>query len=73
MNHFNSCSPKSVWYYITGVNVHIKFISFFFAPFFFCFEDIFMLRSLRQVSRPAVFLLFVLLSVVLPGVNVFGA
>ena len=72
MNHFNPCSPKSVWYYITGVNVHIKFISFFLLRFF-CFEDIFMLRSLRQVSRPAVFLLFVLLSVVLPGANVFGA
>jgi len=32
-----------------------------------------MLRSFRQVSRPAVFLLVMLLSVVLPGANVFGA
>jgi len=35
MNHFNSCSPKSVWYYIMGVNVHVKFISFLFRSVLF--------------------------------------
>src|ERR1700686_2123269 len=48
---FNSCNAKSVWYYITGVNVHVKFISFFSLRSFFYFEDIFMLRSFNQVSR----------------------
>jgi len=26
MNKFNAGNPKSVWYYTTGVNVHVAFI-----------------------------------------------
>jgi hypothetical protein len=60
MNKFNAGNPKSVWYYTTGVNVHVAFILTLFRSVLFASRTFSCCAALGQVSRPSVFLLLML-------------